>query len=93
VSWDADYVGRDYWPDAACRGLTSLMTLPALGRPSRHATVRIAQAKTLCRTCPVHDECLAWALSVPDPAVGMIAGGTTPAERRRMRATGGDRLD
>jgi WhiB family redox-sensing transcriptional regulator len=64
------------------------MTMPTRGRPSHSALVRVAQAKALCRTCPVQAACLTWALSDPDPAIGMVAGGTTPAERRRLRLVG-----
>jgi hypothetical protein len=34
----------------------------------------------------VRVDCLAWSMSEPDPVASMIAGGMTPAERRRLRA-------
>jgi len=41
----------------------------------------------LCRGCSVLLECRRWALSEPDPATDMIAGGMTPHQRllRRLR--------
>lgn len=75
--------------DAACAGHTDTMTMPSnSGRYAGSANNRhIAYAKTLCATCPVRTDCLAWALTVPDPARDLIAGGLTPAERVRRGAT------
>lgn len=44
-----------------------------------------ARAKQICSTCPVLAECRAWALTRPDPASGLIAGGLTVNERKRHR--------
>lgn len=44
-----------------------------------------ANAKAACNQCPVLDACRAWGLQVIDPAPGMIVGGLTTAERRRLR--------
>lgn len=46
-------------------------------------TKQIAQAKSICRDCPVSSECLQWALE--DPLMDGIWGGTTHSERRAMR--------
>ena len=81
------------WRDeAACRGRTAEMAMPVLervqgqrgGRSYTRAEFRhIERAKTICAGCPVLWECRAWALSTPDPCVGLVAGGLTPAERER----------
>ncbi|MGP3963259.1 WhiB family transcriptional regulator [Nonomuraea sp. 3N208] len=42
------------------------------------------QARRICQGCPVQQACLDWALRTGEPE-GMW-GGTTPAERRRLRA-------
>lgn len=70
----------DWADDAACRGAVETMTydLP----PSTNA-----QAKAVCGRCPVIAACRTWALTCPDPAQGMVAGGLTPPERNRVRRT------
>jgi hypothetical protein len=68
------------------------MTMPKMRRPGPGGVARISHAKALCATCPVRVVCLAWALTEPDPAVGMVAGGATPAERRALRALAVDHL-
>jgi WhiB family transcriptional regulator, redox-sensing transcriptional regulator len=45
-------------------------------------TLAAAQAKRVCRTCPVSLECLVYALNHHEPGVW---GGTTEAERNEMR--------
>ncbi|NRQ32370.1 WhiB family transcriptional regulator [Nonomuraea sp. NN258] len=42
------------------------------------------QARRICRGCPVQRACLDWALRTGEP--DGIWGGTTPAERRLLRA-------
>jgi len=44
---------------------------------------RIARAKAVCGRCPVHRECLDWAISSGEPHA--IAGGTTHKQRLAMR--------
>jgi WhiB family redox-sensing transcriptional regulator len=44
---------------------------------------QVAQAKAVCARCPVADQCLDWAVRAGEPEG--IWGGTTPAERRRLR--------
>lgn len=42
-----------------------------------------AAALAYCQRCPVVDDCLRWALAVPEPCG--IWGNTTDLERRRLR--------
>jgi hypothetical protein len=44
-----------------------------------------AKALAICNRCPVSEDCYEWAMSDPEPAYQMIAGGLTPAERNLMR--------
>lgn len=48
---------------------------------------RIRKAKELCRTCPVINECLRWAIDTRQPYG--IWGGTTERERRELQKKGG----
>ena len=65
---------------AACRGLG-----PALFFPSRGGNGVAAQ--DLCRTCPVSEECLSFALA--DESLQGTWGGTSEPKRQMMRrATG-----
>lgn len=36
---------------------------------------------SICHTCPVESECLAWATGPDDPAKHLVAGGQTYSER------------
>ena len=62
-----------WFPDAACRGRTDAM----FGPP--------AEAKAICLTCAVHDECRSWSLSRPDPVPGGVAGGLDYRQRGQIR--------
>lgn len=78
------------WADqAACKGHTRLMVCP---RPSGNSDrrppedrVKTQRAMELCLACPVLAPCRQWALTDPDPAHDMIAGGMTPVERNTHR--------
>lgn len=78
---------------AACRGRMAVMAPPCLNkahgvhdRLNVRQRGQIAQAKALCAQCPVLEECTAWALGgLDDPAVGMVAAGMTPNQRRLVR--------
>ena len=67
----------DPWAtQAACVGLWDLLETPALER----------EAKRLCATCPVQDDCRKWVLTLPyrqDP--GGVRGGLTENERNNIR--------
>lgn len=71
----------DWREDAACQIEYPESFFP-LGWGSGY-TRQIAEAKAICATCPVIDECLAWALDSRDGHA--ILGGTTPDERANMR--------
>ena len=83
---------------AACRNRMDLFVSPTIrrGRPRRGEIVdgkrvvksyedKIAEAKAICRGCPVLEPCRDWALTDPDPAEAMIAGGLTFNERVGLR--------
>jgi WhiB family redox-sensing transcriptional regulator len=46
----------------------------------------VDRARRLCASCPVLDECLAYAL--PDPDIVGWFGGTSTQDRRRLRREG-----
>ncbi len=62
--------------DAACNGKPTEWWFPARGQDWR-------KAKTICETCPVQQDCLDYALSIPF-IVG-IWGGTTGKQRRELQ--------
>lgn len=47
------------------------------------ALLQIAEAKAVCRRCPVVDECLSWALTMGED--DGVWGGTSADERRVIR--------
>ena len=61
-------------------------TNPDLFFPETRERAKSAQAVRICMTCPVRTPCRDHALRKPE-RVG-IWGGTTPAERSRMRRQG-----
>lgn len=64
--------------DAACRGMDVAVFFP-------DTNTGIAQAKAICKRCPVIDDCLEDALATPrDDDIGIRAG-TTQSKRRRIR--------
>jgi WhiB family transcriptional regulator, redox-sensing transcriptional regulator len=69
-----EYEWREF---AECRGLDNAMFFPVSDDPA--ATVN---AKQVCTTCPVQDQCLSFALETGQPAG--IWGGLTTTERRRL---------
>jgi len=71
------FLRRPAWQaKAACRGLGTADFILEVGGNGR-------AARTLCSSCTVRDECLAFALA--DPDLDGIWGGTTAKERRPMR--------
>ena len=67
--------------DAACLHVDPDLFFPI--SMSGRTLDQIGEAKRTCRTCPVKEPCLAWALRVRD--VAGIWGGTTETERRALR--------
>lgn len=69
---------------AACRGLATVMD----PHPRYLDQRSIAEARQVCRRCPVSDECLGWVLSLPESAdPGGVCAGLTEAERADLRKT------
>jgi WhiB family transcriptional regulator, redox-sensing transcriptional regulator len=75
-----DAGGTDWRVHAACRDVDPELFFP-LGT-SDISLLQIDAAKQICRTCPVREPCLRWALDSGDAGVW---GGTTEQERHRHR--------
>lgn len=86
---DGRYIPVGEWAThGPCIGHVTSMEMPVTrgrGRNSPGTRLRITNAKAICHSCPVQTECREWALTDPDPAEYMIAGGLTPAERQTVR--------
>lgn len=68
---------EEVWQDlGACVGVDPDLFFPERGQSTR-------EAKEICRTCPVKEECLEWALTRTEPFG--IWGGTSERERKRIR--------
>ena len=67
----------DWFDDAACHGADTDVFFP-LSATDEAA----AEAKAICATCPVREECLEFALETRPPEG--IWGGLTPIERHRL---------
>lgn len=77
-AWGFDTADAETWKaDAICNQTDPEAFFPEKGNSSR-------AAKVVCRGCPVRDECLEYALD-HDERFG-IYGGTSPTERRQLRA-------
>lgn len=75
------------WRELAdCQGMDPDLFFPIGNSGSVAALIQIDEAKAVCSSCPVVQQCLDWAVSV-DPVDG-IWGGTTEAERRAIRRRG-----
>lgn len=61
---------------AACKGLSTDIFFPGRADPD-------AQAKKICRTCPVRAECLTYAMTHGE--MFGIWGGLAERERRKLR--------
>jgi WhiB family transcriptional regulator, redox-sensing transcriptional regulator len=77
-----------WWHRAACRGHQIDLFFPA-GDTSPYAA-QIKEAKAICARCPVHAECLQYALRRPEK-YGIWAG-LTEQERGRERRNRGRRV-
>ncbi len=76
---DIAHQAESDWQDAAaCRSSD-----PGMFFPDREDVESIVRAKAVCASCPVREECLAYAVEL-NQSEG-IWGGHTPAERRRLR--------
>jgi len=79
------YIGRMAWfGEAACKGLTHLMF------PKEHKDITyIAEARSICKSCPVQKECLEYALEFPAADMHGVWAGLTSrqlaAEQRRRK--------
>lgn len=67
----------DWMSSAACRGHVVATFYPARGESTE-------QARAICSTCPVIDDCLTWSLDQPDD-IG-VAAGMSGRQRRQLRA-------
>lgn len=83
----AAYNEGDWRERAACRGSD-----PNLFFPERGDHAGLAAAKAVCNgkpgapdPCPVRDDCLAWALSLPVLADVGVMGGMSWKQRKRLR--------
>lgn len=56
---------------------------PDLFHPEQGAIDKTRNAKRICRSCPVQNECLSWAIE--NPAMLGVLGGTTERERIQIR--------
>ena len=75
----------DWQLKAACRGPHSEVFFPPESFERKaDKVVREAQAKEICRTCPVRTPCLDYALSIREG--NGIWGGLNEAERRELTA-------
>ena len=79
-----DIPKKDWFEHAACKGKTSLMV------PKQHKDITyIAQARSLCKECPVRHFCLDYALEFPAADMHGVWAGLTSrqlaAEQRRRK--------
>ncbi len=73
-------VNTNWRVDALCREKDPELFFPV--GASGPALVQVAEAKAVCRTCPVMDACLDWALDNDEQGVW---GGTDEEDRRRIQ--------
>lgn len=70
-------IDRPEWQQqAACAGQPLALFFP---KPGEHDSVK--RAKAICNTCPVIDQCAAYALSFPDRTLPGIWAGMTERDR------------
>ena len=78
IDWD-----NEGWRDqAACRSVDAELFFPA-GSTGAVAVNWIQSAKAICRSCPVQDPCLQFALDTNQEAG--VWGGKDEDERRKLR--------
>jgi WhiB family transcriptional regulator, redox-sensing transcriptional regulator len=78
---------EDTWQlRAACRGPQSAVFFPPAAFERKDEKLeREARAKDICRTCPVKEPCLDYAVRIREPHG--IWGGLNEAERRNLLVT------
>ena len=74
-------IRMDWRKDAACQDADPDLFFP-IGTAGSGLR-QIEEAKRICRVCPAHVQCLAWALD--NGVADGVWGGTTPEERRVIR--------
>lgn len=82
ISSSSDIQKNDWFELAACRGKGQLMF------PKEHKDITyIAEARSICKTCPVQKKCLEYALEFPAADMHGVWAGLTSrqlaAEQRR----------
>ena len=74
---------RSWQPIASCSGSHShLFFPPSVTERNEERARRELRAKSICRICPVGEECLDYAMTIREPYG--IWGGLTEAERRQQ---------
>jgi WhiB family redox-sensing transcriptional regulator len=73
----------DWTNEAGCRNADPELFFP--DGTAGPALSQVAQATRVCQSCPVRTPCLVYAME-HSPGFG-VWGGTTPEERRAIRAT------
>lgn len=71
----------DWMDRAACLNIDPDIFFPERGESAK-------PAKRVCSQCPVVQQCLDYALTLPEDRLGVF-GGTTPRERSRIRTLAG----
>ena len=71
----------DWMTKAACIGEPRDLFFPGPGQDGIRKT---KQAKQICRTCPVVNDCIVYAMSFSPRSLIGIWGGTTERERTRI---------
>ena len=77
---------REGWrSEASCLGMPP-GEVDRIFYPGSYSNKLTAEARAICATCPVKQDCLSFALSLRqgDDTYG-IFGGTTPEERKQLR--------
>jgi WhiB family redox-sensing transcriptional regulator len=70
---------------AACTGAIELFTVNWNHHHDGITHRKETAARAVCATCPVLAPCREWALTEPDPAYQLIAGGLDPHQRQQIR--------
>lgn len=78
TAWGLDRHGDDWRTQAACREADPELFFPG-ERDSAYPALAV------CRTCPVAQPCLQFALTFEPARDHGVFGGTTPPQRRRLR--------